>query len=242
MANYETELELESLPELESEFESESENEQFLGGILKGIGGLFGGGGDSEFESEFELESEFESELEGELESELGEHELNPIRRVYPDALMEHMAHAAAESESEHEAAEHFLPLIGLAASKLLPMAMKVLPRALPKIANVVQRVTPQLTRGVGRLARGLFRNRRTRPLLRTVPTIVNRTVGTLARQAAQGQVISPQYANALLRRQAGQVLRNRQYCIRLLRRSAAFDRGFHRVAGVPSRGHCHCR
>src|SRR5438270_396118 len=108
MANYETELELEALPELEGEFESESENEQFLGGLIKGIGGLFGGGADSEFEGEFELEGEFESELEGEFEFEMGEHELNPIRRVYPDALMEHMAHAASEAENEHEAAEHF--------------------------------------------------------------------------------------------------------------------------------------
>jgi hypothetical protein len=239
MANYESELELEALPELESEFESESENEQFLGGALKGLGGLLG---ESEFESEFESEGELESELEGEFEFEMGEHELNPIRRVYPDALMEHMAHAASEAENEHEAAEHFLPLIGLAASKLLPLAMKVLPKALPKIANVVQRVTPQLTRGLGQLTRGLFRNRRTRPLLRTMPTIVKRTVGTIARQAAQGQPVSPQYANAILRRQAAQVLRNRQYCMRLLRRSAAVDRGFHRVVQAPRHGRCQCR
>src|SRR5437588_12270278 len=110
MANIATEHEMEALPELEGEFELEGE--QFLGGIMQGLSGLLG---ESEYESESELgEFEMESEL-GEFESESEfehEHELNPIRRVYPDALMEHMAHAAAEAENEHEAAEQFLPLI----------------------------------------------------------------------------------------------------------------------------------
>ena len=35
---------------------------------------------------------------------------------------MEHLGQLAAESESEDEAAEHFLPLVGMAASKLLPV------------------------------------------------------------------------------------------------------------------------
>src|SRR2546429_206743 len=43
--------------------------------------------------------------LEGEFEDELEfEGFVNPLRRVYPDALMEHMGHAAAEAESEAEA------------------------------------------------------------------------------------------------------------------------------------------
>ena len=43
---------------------------------------------------------------------------------------MEHMGLAAMEAESEFEAAEHFLPLIPMVASKLLPLAAKVLPKS----------------------------------------------------------------------------------------------------------------
>ena len=45
-----------------------------------------------------EFESELESELGGLHE---GVGELSPIRRVYPDAMLEHMGHAAAETESD---------------------------------------------------------------------------------------------------------------------------------------------
>ena len=47
-----------------------------------------------------ELESLPETELETMHESEF-EFELNPVRKVYPDALMEHMAHMVMEAESE---------------------------------------------------------------------------------------------------------------------------------------------
>ena len=89
-----------------------------------------------------ELEGLHESEFEYMPESEF-EFELNPVRKVYPDALMEHMAHMVMEAESEQEAAEGFLPLIPLVAGKLLPLAAKALPsiaRALPKVANAVSR------------------------------------------------------------------------------------------------------
>src|SRR6516164_88070 len=58
-----------------------------------------------------------EAEWEGELE---GEGELNPVRKVYPDAALEHLAHAAMNAESEAEAGEAFLPLIPMVASRLL--------------------------------------------------------------------------------------------------------------------------
>src|SRR5882724_2092340 len=126
---FESELELPELGELESahelsheyeyESEAEAEAEAFFGSLASlarkaiqspalrriamsaarsAMQSLTQGGSDSEFE------------LEGELELE-GEGELNPIRKVYPDALLEHMAHAAAEAESEQEAAEAFAPL-----------------------------------------------------------------------------------------------------------------------------------
>src|SRR5690242_20285889 len=99
---FEGESELEA--ELEGEHEAGLEGEGWLGAIGNVVGSLLG-------ESELESEQELESELE---------HEISPIRKIYPDAMMEHLGELAAEAESEHEAAEHFLPLIGMAASKLL--------------------------------------------------------------------------------------------------------------------------
>src|SRR4051812_15954208 len=57
-----------------------------------------------------------ESEWEAESETEAGrESAVNPIRRVYPDAMMEHFAHAAAEAESEAEAEAFIGALVPIA-------------------------------------------------------------------------------------------------------------------------------
>jgi hypothetical protein len=76
-------------------------------------------------------QSEFEEEYEWEVEG-----ELNPIRRVYPDALMEHLGHRAAEAESEAEA-EAFI-------GALIPLAARILPR----VAPAIMRAAPGLIRG----------------------------------------------------------------------------------------------
>lgn len=188
-----------------------------------------------------ELESLHESELEGMPESEF-HLELNPVRKIYPDALMEHMAHMVLEAESEQEAAEGFLPLIPLIAGKLLPLAAKALPsvaKALPKVANVVSRVTPQLTRGVSTLTRGLFRNPRTRHLVQAVPSIARRTVTSVARQAAAGQPVSPRTAQRTLAMHARQVLGNPRRRVRTIKQSGALDRRFHRMAGTAAPASC---
>jgi hypothetical protein len=177
-------------------------------------------------------------EFEGHPESS-HEFEVSPIRKVYPDAaeaVAEHLAHMVAESESEQEAAEGFLPLIPLLAGKILPLAAKLIPKAakaLPRIANVVQRATPQLTRGVSHLTRALFRNPRTRPLVRAVPTIARRTVSNIVRQAAAGNAVTPQAARRHLMRQARQVLTSPPRATQALRRSRAWDRHAHRMAGT---------
>lgn len=176
----------------------------------------------------------YESEYEWEAHP-----EISPIRKVYPDArdaMAEHLAHVAAEAESEQQAAEGFLPLIPLVASKLIPLAAKLIPKgakALPRIANVVQRVTPQLTRGVSQITRALFRNPRTRPLLRTMPSIARRTVGTIVRQAAAGYPVTPQTARRTLVRQARQVLGRPHHASQVIRRSHVLDRQAHRISGT---------
>jgi hypothetical protein len=216
LPEFEDELELEGLGELEDELEFE---------------------GEDEFEDEYELEGEqeFEDELEFEDEGEL-ESELSPIRKIYPDAMMEHLGELAAEAETEQEAAEHFLPLIGMAASKLLPVAAKALApmakKALPQIAKTVTRVTPHLTRGVGKIARKIHRQPGARPLLRAVPSIARRTVHSIARQVAHGRRVTPRSAVRTLARQTQRVLGNPRHRAHALRHHQRMERHLHRGVG----------
>jgi len=207
--------------ELESEFEDESglEGEGWLGAIGNVVGSLLGEG-----EDEFEDESAFEAE---------GEDEISPIRKIYPDAMMEHLGEMAFEAESEDEAAEHFLPLIGMAASKLLPVVAKAVApmakKALPKIARAVTKSTPQLTKGIGQVAKTLHRNPQTRYLLKTVPAIARRTVGSIARQAAHGRPITPGAAVRTLAKQVRRVLAHPGHRRHALRNHNRLERRFHR-------------
>jgi hypothetical protein len=252
---YESELETELEDEFEEEFEDESEDEleseEFLGGLLgeseEFLGGILGEGEDflggilGESEDFLGgLLGEGEDEFEGEDEL---EDEISPIRKIYPDAVMEHLGELAAESESEDEAAEHFLPLVGMAASKLLPVVAKAVApmakRALPKIARVLTIATPRLTRGIGKVAKVLHRNPQTRHLLRIVPGIARRTVGNLAHKAARGVHISPHTAVRTLAKQARRVLGTPLHRAQALRRHQHLERKFHRRMG---RGIAHPR
>jgi hypothetical protein len=248
----ETELELED--ELESEIEGEGEyegeygiegeGEDFLGGIGNVLGGLLG---ESEYEGEGEGEDEFEAEYESEYEGP------NPVNRVYPDAMMEHMGLAAMEAESEFEAAEHFLPLIPMVASKLVGGLAKAvrgaaggrnLPRSVGKAlagkkinqvfrtSKTVAAATPRLTKSVSHLTRALHRNPRTRPLVRLVPSIARRAVAAIAKQAASGRRVTPTHAAHILHQQRRHVLGNPKIRRLALLRSRLMDRRFHRAGG----------
>jgi hypothetical protein len=226
-----SEFELEGLPEFESEFEFEGEfegegeleGEGFFGDIA---GALLG---EQEFEGEFEDEGEFE--FEGEFEA-----EGNPIRRIYSDAMMEHLGELAAEAESEQEAVEHMSPAVHMAASKILPVLAKAVApaarRAAPHIAKVVTRAAPHLTRAVGKITRTLHQNPRTRPLLRALPTITRRAVHSVARQAAHGRPVSPRTAVRTLARHARHVLGNPRHRAHALRHHRRMDRRFHHSVG----------
>jgi len=211
--------------ELESEFEDESslEGEGWLGAIGNVVGSLLGEG-EGEFEDEYEDESAFEAEAEDEI---------SPIRKIYPDAMMEHLGEMAFEAETEDEAAEHFLPLVGMAASKLLPVVAKAVAplakRALPKIARAVTKATPHLTKSIGHVAKSLHRNPQTRHLLKTVPAIARRTVGSIARQAAHGRHVTPRTAVRTLAKQARHVLAHPGHRRHALRHHNRLERKFHR-------------
>jgi hypothetical protein len=173
-----------------------------------------------------EYEGEFEEEIEGEM---------NPLRRVYPDALMEHMGHAAAEAESEAEAEAFIGALIPMATSllpRLLPAAARLAPRVLPQAANVMRRVAPQLVRGVAGVTRALRRSPTTRPLVRAIPTVVRRTAANIAQQVARGQPVTAQGAVRTLARQTARVIGSPQQSAAAWQRSRALDRRYHQAAG----------
>jgi hypothetical protein len=217
---FEAELEDESEDEMEDEMEDEAglEGEGWLGALGNIAGSLLG-------ESEDEDEAEHESEDEY-------EDEISPIRKIYSDAMMEHLGELAAEAESEDEAAEHFLPLVGMAASKLLPVVAKAIApmakRALPKIARALTKATPGLTRSVGKVAKALHRNPQTRHLLKAVPGIARRTVGTIAHKVARGGHVTPRTAVRTLVRQTRRVLGTPQRRAQALRRHHHLERKFH--------------
>ncbi|TMC13881.1 MAG: hypothetical protein E6J29_05165 [Chloroflexi bacterium] len=174
-------------------------------------------------------EQEHEHFLEGEGFLEAA---MSPSQRVYVESLMEHLGHAAAEAETEAEA-EQFLPL-------LMPLATSILPKLLPSIGKVA----PKLIKGIGRVGRLLRRRKRTRPLVRALPTIVRRTVNTLGRQAAAGRPITSNQALQTLARQTRSVIANPQTTVRAYRRSRVLDRRFHRLRSnaLPVLRYCpHC-
>lgn len=146
--------------------------------------------------------------------------------------MMEHLGELAAEAESEQEAAEHFLPLIGMAASKLLPVVAKAVAprakRALPAMAKAVSRVAPHLTKSVGKIARTLHHNPQTRHLLRAVPGVARRTVGTIAKHAAKGHHVTPRLAVRTLAHHTKRVLGTPAARAHALRRHHALERRLH--------------
>jgi hypothetical protein len=201
-----------------------------LGGVGAALGGAAGGsrgaslgrslGGVlgrqvSSWLPQRELEGEFEFEAEYEEEG-----EVNPIRRIYPDALMEHLGHAAAEAETEEEAEAFIGALVPLAA------------RLIPRVAPAILRAAPNLIRGVAGAARALRANPATRPLVRALPTVVRQTTANLARQARQGRPVTPQSAVRVLAQQTSRVIGNPRQCAQAYQRSRALDRNYHRAAG----------
>ena len=84
---------------------------------------------------------------------------------------------------------------------------------------------------------RVLRRSPATRPLVRTMPTIVRRTATSMARQAAQGRPVTPRIARQTLARQTAQVLSSPRQCAQTLQRSQTLDRRYHRAALAPRAG-----
>jgi hypothetical protein len=155
---------------------------------------------------------------EYEWESEL---EISPIRKIYPDAMMEHLGHAAAESHGEAEAET--------LAGALIPLAARVVPQAAPTL----MRAMPGLASGVAGVVRSLHRDPVTRPLVRVVPAIVRGTAANIAQNASRGVEMTPQAAVRALALQTLRMLGSPQASARAFRRSRVLDGQFHRRTGI---------
>ena len=176
-------------------------------------------------------ENEFEGEAVGSEFSGSCASEDNPTctDAVSRRSAMEHLAHAAMRAENEFEAAEAFLPLMELAIGEAGPAAKQTFgPRTARRLSNSLTRLSPALYKGVADTARSMYRSRRTRPLVRVLPTVVRSTVGRIARRTAEGASISPEEAKRVMMRQIRRMLRNRRVCTDVVRRSRALDRQYH--------------
>jgi hypothetical protein len=161
------------------------------------------------------------------------------VRKVYADAALEHLAHAAINAESEWEAGRAVRKVVPMAAARVVPVAARAMPHvaaALPRVQTAVARVTPQLTRGVTHIAGKLHQSPHTRVLLRTVPTIARRAVGSLVQRAAHGHPVTPGIAVRTLARHTAGVLQNPPHVAGIVRRSRALDRVYHHTV-APSLG-----
>jgi hypothetical protein len=169
--------------------------------------------------SQQQYESEFEDELE-----------ISPIRRIYPDAMLEHLGHAAAETHSEAEAEA----LTGA----MIPLAAAGIPR---RAAPALMRATPGLVSGLSGVVHSLRQSPATRPLVRVVPAIVRSTATNIARQTSRGVPVTPQAALRTLARQIFQMLGSPQQSARAFRRSRTLDGHFHRSYRTWCDGRCGC-
>lgn len=163
-------------------------------------------------------------EFEGEFEDEMM---LNPARRAFQVANLAHLGNAAANARTEAEA-EAFL-------GALIPAATRLIPR----LAPMVMRQAPALIRGVANVGRTLMRSPAARQMIRTVPQIVRGTVGSLARQVAQGRPITAASAVRTLAGQTHRTLASPARAGTAIRRTRAQDRAYHARTGTRA---CTCR
>jgi hypothetical protein len=151
--------------------------------------------------------------------------EINPARKIYPDAMMEHLGHVAAQTHSEAEAEA--------LAGAMIPLAGRIIPSAAPAL----MRATPGLVCGLAGVVRGLRLNPATRPLVRVVPAIVRATAANVGRQSSSGVAVSPQSAVRTLAQQTFRVLGSPQRSAQAFRRSRTLDGLFHRTGAALGAG-----
>lgn len=200
---------------LTEEIEEAEEGEQFLGGLLskvapmamQALGGLFGGSGDEEFE----------------LEAEEGLGETDALE-IADAALMEHLADSAAETDNEEEAEAFIGALVPLAA-KILPQVVPAISKILPKVMPVLNKAMPKMVQGLSKVTKVLRRRPASRKLIKTLPTVVRKTMGSIAKQVASGKPVTPKSVVRTLANQTASILKNPKQAATVLRKGAVLRR-----------------
>ena len=161
-------------------------------------------------------------------------HQSFSMQEAVPAALMmEHLAHGAAEAESDGEAFAFLAPLLPM-AMKALPLMAKFGAKALPKIASTVMRAAPKLIKGMQGVAKTLRTNPASRPLVRALPNVVRRTTADLAQQIARGNPINAQAAVRALAKNTANVLSDPRNVVRAVNAAKQGDYRFHRALANP--------
>jgi hypothetical protein len=92
--------------------------------------------------------------------------------------------------------------------------------RIIPIKTASMARISPKVVKGAATLTRTLRKHPSTRPLVKTVPTIVARTGQKLAQQAAQGKPITSTTAAQVMAGETKKVLSNPMTCAKAMVRS----------------------
>jgi hypothetical protein len=121
--------------------------------------------------------------------------------------MAQEAAHEAHEGEAE--------AMAGAAAVTVLS----------PRDRRALRLMLPHLVRGVAILTRVLRRRRVTRPAVRAIPTIMQRTVKSLKRQAASGRPITRKTAARTAAVQVRRVLGNPDICAAAITRNLRANR-----------------
>jgi hypothetical protein len=168
--------------------------------------------GEQELEDELEdeMEDELETESEQEMEQEIATHEL-----THNEAVAEMLAESASQEQQE-----------GAAEAMAGAAAMTVIS---PRDRRALRRILPHLVRGTAILTRILRRHRGTRHMVRSVPTIVRRTVKDLKKKAAKGVPITRRAAARSAAKQVKKVLSSPKACRAAVARNVKVSRAYKR-------------
>jgi hypothetical protein len=192
-----------------------------LGGPLGGALGNMAAGALGDDESEFEFEDEAEGEYEAELEAEFEEEASHPMTEA--EALGEMMAAVASGARSDAEAEA----MIGAATVTVLSARDRA----------ELRRLLPYLVRASCVLTRLLRQQRRSRPAVRAVPSIVQSTARDLSRRAATGRPVNRRVAARVMSRKTRGVLGSPRVTAAAMRRNVRATSAMRRAGGSRARG-----
>ncbi len=153
-----------------------------LGGVIGGPAGAALGGKIGSFVQNMEDADDFDSEDEMDA--------MLPVP-AFDEGLAESMADAASKSRPSDAQA--------LAGALTITITSKT--------PVEVKQVQPVLASAAGRVAKSLASDPAAKPLVKTLPTIMKQTAGTLRKKAAKGKPVTPKTAVRVMAKQAKRTL-----------------------------------